>query len=46
MALFQASTVTQLLAVLDEWTEITDEGGDFDAVYLDFAKAFDSVPHK
>ncbi len=39
------SVVTQLLAVLDCWTDILDNGGSFDAVYLDFAKAFDSVPH-
>ena len=39
------STVTQLLAVLDLWTDIIDRGGNFDTVYLDFAKAFDSVSH-
>jgi hypothetical protein len=39
------SVVTQLLAVLDAWTDILDHGGSFDAIYLDFAKAFDSVPH-
>jgi hypothetical protein len=39
------STVTQLLAALDQWTDIVDQGGSFDTVYLDFAKAFDSVPH-
>ena len=40
------STVLQLLKVLDRWTEILDEGGEIDAVYLDFMKAFDKVPHK
>ena len=40
------STTLQLLFVLDEWTEILDQGGTIDAVYLDFMKAFDKVPHK
>jgi len=40
------SCTTQLLKVLDKWTEILDRGGAVDAVYLDFAKAFDSVPHE
>ena len=37
------SCSTQLLEVLDKWTDILDRGGDVDIVYL--AKAFDSVPH-
>ena len=40
------STVLQLLTVLDKWTEILDQGGIIDAIYLDFMKAFDKVPHK
>ena len=40
------SCVTQILAVLDKWTEALDNGSNIDSVYLDFAKAFDSVPHK
>ena len=36
---------TQLLEVLDKWTDILDKGGDIDVIYLDLAKAFDSVPH-
>ena len=40
------STTLQLLFVLDEWTEILDQGGTIDAVYLDFMKAFDKVPHE
>ena len=40
------SCVNQLLEVLDKWTEILDNGSILDAVYLDFSKAFDSVPHK
>ena len=40
------STTLQLLYVLDEWTEILDQGGTIDTVYLDFMKAFDKVPHE
>ena len=40
------STTLQLLFVLDEWREILDQGGTIDAVYLDFIKAFDKVPHE
>jgi len=39
------SCTTQLLQVFDRWSEIIDEGGSVDNIYLDFAKAFDSVPH-
>jgi hypothetical protein len=40
------SCIIQLLQVLDKWTEILDAGGVVDVIYLDYAKAFDSVPHK
>jgi hypothetical protein len=40
------SCVTQLLEVMDTWTQILDEGGSIDVVYTDFMKAFDSVPHR
>ena len=40
------SCSTQLLACLDIWTKILDSGSVMDAVYLDFSKAFDSVPHQ
>ena len=40
------SCTAQLLKVIDLWTEILDQGGAIDSVYLDFAKAFDSVPHE
>ena len=39
------SCTTNLLATLDAWTEMIDSGSSVDAIYLDFSKAFDSVPH-
>ncbi|KAJ3595710.1 hypothetical protein NHX12_005013 [Muraenolepis orangiensis] len=40
------STTLQLITVLDEWTSIIDDWGYIDAIYCDFQKAFDKVPHK
>ena len=40
------SCMTQLLAVIEEWTATLEEGKPLDAAYLDFSKAFDSVPHE
>ncbi len=40
------SCMTNLIETMDEWTRITDVKGRIDCVYLDFMKAFDSVPHK
>ena len=40
------SCTTPLLKVIDIWTEILDQGGAIDSLYLDFAKALDSVPHE
>ena len=37
------STVLQLIHVLEKWTEILDNGGSLDCVYLDYMKAFDSA---
>ena len=37
---------TQLLDTIDTWTRLLDKGSAVDTVYLDFAKAFDSVPHR
>ena len=31
---------------MNEWTEILDNGGSIDSVYMDSMKAFDKVPHK
>ena len=40
------SCVTQLLEVLNDFTSFLDEKLDIDVMYLDFSKAFDTVPHK
>ena len=40
------SCATQLLEIVEIWTGMLDEGGGIDVVYLDFKKAFDSVPHR
>jgi len=39
------STTTNLLAALDDWTRCHDAGGTTHVIYLDFQKAFSSVPH-
>ncbi|KAI8480560.1 hypothetical protein Bbelb_416830 [Branchiostoma belcheri] len=39
------SCMTQLLVVMEEWTRLLQEGKPLDVVYLDFRKAFDTVPH-
>jgi hypothetical protein len=40
------STSLQLLNVLDNWTEALDNDSSIDAVYMDYMKAFDTVPHR
>ena len=40
------SCITQLLEVMDDFTNYIDNGQNFDVIYLDFRKAFDSVPHE
>ena len=39
------SCTTQLLEVINDFNNYMDEGIPFDTIYLDFKKAFDSVPH-
>ena len=39
------STLSNLLEYLEELTRLVDEGHAVDIVYVDFAKAFDKVPH-
>ena len=36
----------QLLEVLDQWSELLDSSNPVDTIYLDFSKAFDTVPHE
>ena len=40
------STVLQLIKILDEWTSEMDKGNYTDVIYMDFQKAFDTVPHE
>ena len=40
------SFTTQLLEVLEQWTRDLDDGHSIDCIYLDYQKAFDSVPHQ
>ena len=40
------SCTTNLLVALENWTSILDDKGAFDCIFLDFMKAFDSVPHE
>ena len=38
--------ILQLLKVVDEWSKDIDMNKQIDCIYLDFQKAFDTVPHK
>jgi hypothetical protein len=40
------SCLTNLLTALEIWTAALDDGHGIDAIYLDYSKAFDKVPHK
>ena len=39
------SCATQLVLSLHQWSKARDEGRQVDAIFLDFAKAFDRVAH-
>lgn len=39
------SCSSQLLEVLEDWTNMLEQGVAVDVAYLDFRKAFDAVPH-
>ena len=38
--------VLNALKVMEEWTSALDEGNTIDCIYMDFMKAFDTVPHR
>jgi len=38
--------LSQLLHILDDYTETLESGGRIDVVYTGYEKAFDKVPHK
>jgi len=40
------STSTQLLNILNEWTEYVERGGHVDVICTDFSQTFDKVSHK
>ena len=40
------SCVTQLLEVMNDFTNYSETKVDIDVIYLDFSKAFDTVPHQ
>lgn len=40
------SCAAQLLHTLQEWSQMIEEGNTVDAIYLDYSKAFDAVPHQ
>lgn len=42
----KCSSVSQLLECLNDWTQSFDLGEMTDVIYLDFAKAFDTVAHQ
>lgn len=39
------STATQLVVTVHEMAAVLDDGGQIDAILIDFSKAFDRVPH-
>ena len=45
MDLQKASCLTNLLEFFEKVTDAIDKGKSFHCIYLDFATAFDKVPH-
>ena len=43
---YHKSCFTNLLETFEDWTISVDQGNGVDVVFLDFKKAFDSVPHQ
>jgi len=39
------SCLTNLLESIEEWTEVIENGYGLDILFLDYQKAFDTVPH-
>jgi hypothetical protein len=39
------SCAIQLLEVMEKWTEWIDDSQNFDCIYYDFQKAFDTIPY-
>ena len=44
--LTRRSTLTQLMLSTNDWYKAVDDGSSVDVIFLDLAKAFDSVSHK
>ena len=40
------SCISQLLEVMEDFSVFIEQGNNIDIIYLDFKKAFDTVPHK
>ena len=40
------STVTTLISTVNEWFKLLEDGLEICAVFLDYRKAFDSVPYR
>ena len=40
------SCSSQLLEVIEDWSNSLDAGSNIDCIYLDYQKAYDSVPHE
>ena len=39
------SCITQLLEIIEIWSDLLDQGIPWDCIYLDFSKAFDRLDH-